>query len=164
MVSLSLLYEKYRRLMYQVAFGVLGDSHLAEDAVHDAFIRISDHLDMVDDADSLRTKRLMVTVGKNTAIDIYRKRAKQLKREVVVEDYDECAEAVVYMEEEEELPKLITDLPPIYRDVFLLKYSSMYENSEISAILGIPEGTVRQRLARGKVMVEKAWKEMHEEG
>ena len=106
----------------------------------------------------------MVTVGKNTAIDIYRKRAKQLKREVVVEDYDECAEAVVYMEEEEELPKLITDLPPIYRDVFLLKYSSMYENSEISAILGIPEGTVRQRLARGKVMVEKAWKEMHEEG
>ena len=47
-------------------------------------------------------------------------------------------------------------LPDIYRDIFLLKYSSCLDNKEISDILRIPEGTIRQRIARGKEMIQKA--------
>ena len=34
------LYETYRKLMHWTAEGILHDEHLAEDAVHEAFLRI----------------------------------------------------------------------------------------------------------------------------
>ena len=157
----NVLYEKYRRLMFQVAMGVLGESYLAEDAVHEAFIKVAGHMEMVDSADSNRTKRFMITVAKNAAIDLYRRNRKLYQREISVEDYDECTDAIVYQETEEddEIPELLRSLPAIYRDVFLLKYSALYENHEIAKILDIPEGTVRQRIARGKAMVTKQLEE-----
>ena len=41
-----------------------------------------------------------------------------------------------------------------YRDVFILKYSSHMSNSDIARILDISEGTVRQRIARGKELIK----------
>ena len=45
-------------------------------------------------------------------------------------------------------------MPPKYRDIFLMKYSAHLENAEIAEICGLREGTVRQRLARGKRLIE----------
>ena len=55
-----------------------------------------------------------------------------------------------------EVLDILKNLPDIYRDIFLLKYSSCLDNKEISDILRIPEGTIRQRIARGKEMIQKA--------
>ena len=47
------------------------------------------------------------------------------------------------------------NLPVKYRDVFLLKYSNHMSNAEISKILNISEGTIRQRIARGKLIIKE---------
>ena len=153
----DVLYEKYKRLMFKIAMDVLNEPFLAEDAVHDTFIKLAGRMDMVDDADSRRTMRLLVTMTKNTAIDIYRRNSKLFEREISVEDYDECGDAVISFDcdPEDDVPEILASLPPIYRDVFLLKYSALYENNEIARILDIPEGTVRQRIARGKALIRK---------
>ena len=55
---------------------------------------------------------------------------------------------------ENEVLDILKNLPEKYKDVFLLKYSADMENSEIGKAGGIKEATVRQRIARGKVLIE----------
>ena len=51
---------------------------------------------------------------------------------------------------------ILRRLPVKYRDVFLPKYSDNMDNDEIAKVLNITEGTIRQRLSRGKIMIQEA--------
>ena len=152
------IYETYRCFMMKIAFDVLKDDHMAEDAVHEAFVKVAENMDQIEETESLRTKRYLATIVKNTAIDIYRKRKRTFGREISADDPDIYNGAVTYMETDvdNEILDILKNLPEIYRDVFLLKYSSCLDNREISRILGISEGTIRQRIARGKELIQKA--------
>lgn len=158
-----ILYEKYRHLMQKVAADVLKDRFLAEDAVHNAFISLAAHMDKIGDLDSLQTKRYLITVSKNAAVDIYRKKNVQIHREVSMDGLVEDV-PMSYMETDLEngVLDILKNLPAKYRDIFLLKYSSCLENSEIASLCGIQEGTVRQRISRGKIMIEEALKKWEE--
>ena len=52
------IYENYRHFMWYIAQQKLKDTHLAEDAVQEAFLALTRHLDKVEDAHSPRTKKL----------------------------------------------------------------------------------------------------------
>lgn len=152
-----LLYEKYRYLMMKIAKDVLRDKYLAEDAVHESFIKVAKNMKKIKDVDAVKTKRYLITITKNTAIDKYRVQDKQMKREVYVDEIEGMSDDIVYNEVDvdNEVLQILTNLPVKYRDVFLLKYSNHMSNSEISNLLGISEGTIRQRIARGKKIVEE---------
>lgn len=147
-----ILYDKYRYLMQKVAMEVLHDRFLAEDAVHNAFINLAMHMDDIGKPESLQTKRYLITVVKNAAVDLYRKKNTQVQREVYVDELVGKDIPVVYMETdlENDVLDILKNLPVKYRDIFLLKYSGNLENREIARLCGIQEGTVRQRIARGK--------------
>ena len=153
-----ILYEKYRNLMMKVAFNVLQDRYLAEDAVHSAFVKLAKSMEKIGEVDALETKRYLITITKNATIDIYRKRRTQMKREIYVDELAESEQPLTYMETDMDnrILDVLKNLPVKYRDVFLLKYSSHMENKEIAQVLRISEGNVRQRLARGKEMIQKA--------
>ncbi len=70
-----ILYEKYQYLMQKVAMDILHDCFLTEDAVHNAFVKLAKHMDRIGDLESLQTKRYLITIVKNSAIDIYRNSA-----------------------------------------------------------------------------------------
>lgn len=161
-----ILYEKYRYLMQTVAMDVLHDRFGAEDAVHNAFINLIMHMDDIGEPESLQTKRYLITVVKNAAVDLYRKKNVQVKREVYMDELDEEDIPAAYMETdlENDVLDILKNLPAKYRDIFLLKYSSHLENNEIARLCGIQEGTVRQRISRGKVLIEKALKELETDG
>lgn len=155
----AILYEKYRYLMQKVAADVLNDHFLAEDAVHNAFISLAAHMDKIENPDSLRTKRYLITITKNAAVDIYRKKNVQIHREVYMDELEEDV-PMSYMETDLEngVLDILKKLPVKYRDIFLLKYSAHMENSEIANLCGIQEGTVRQRISRGKALIEEELK------
>lgn len=81
-----ILYEKYRYLMQKVATDVLRDCFLAEDAVHDAFMHLAKNMGKVDETDSVATKRYLITITKNAAIDIYRKKRVQMQKEIYIDE------------------------------------------------------------------------------
>lgn len=153
-----ILYEKYRNLMMKVAYDVLHDKYLAEDSVHSAFVKVAKSMEKIGEVDSLETKRYLITITKNATIDIYRKRSTQMKKEIYVDELAESEQPLTYMETDidNRILDILKNLPVKYRDVFLLKYSSHMENKEIAQVLRITEGNVRQRLARGKEMIQKA--------
>lgn len=159
-----LIYERYRYLVYKVVFDVLQDSYLAEDALQETFWKIAKSMEKLGEAEELRTKRYIITVAKGAAIDIYRKRKRQMKKEIYVDELSNVAEPCTYMETDVEnaVLDILKNLPVKYRDVFLLKYSSNLENEEIAQLLGITEAVVRKRISRGKVMIQEALDKMEE--
>lgn len=148
----AILYEKYRYLMRKVALDILHDYFLAEDAVHNAFINLAMHMDNIGEPESLQTKRYLITIAKNASIDIYRKRNLQMQREIYMDELGEENQSMAYMETDldNDVLDILKNLPIKYRDIFLLKYSANLKNSEIAKLCGIQEGTVRQRIVRGK--------------
>lgn len=156
------LYDKYRHLMMKTALDVLHDTYLAEDAVHNAFISLAYNLDKVDESENIPTKLYLIACARNAAIDLYRKRSSQVKKETMLEDVVEKDGYASYIESDLEngVLDILKNLPLKYRDVFMLKYVNHMENREIAEVCGILEGTVRQRIARGKVIIEQKIREM----
>lgn len=159
-----ILYEKYRYLMQKIALDVLQDSFLAEDAVHNAFVSLAYNLDKLDESEDIPTKLYLVACARNAAFDLYRKRRSQMKKETVLEEVIEKDGHATYIESdlENSVLDILKNLPMKYRDVFMLKYVNHMENREIAEVCGILEGTVRQRLSRGKVIIERKIREMEE--
>lgn len=81
-----------------------------------------------------------------------------MRREILVDELGENEVPLTYVETDVDnrVLDILKNLPVKYRDVFLLKYSSKLDNDEIADLLKISEGTLRQRLARGKEMIQEA--------
>ncbi len=160
----EILYEKYRYMMYSSANDVLKDAYLAEDVVHDSFVKIARNMHKIGEVDDKETKNFIMTITKNTALDAYRKRAKSMEQELFVTDIDE-SESVYevssdYSVEEEvfgesEIISILRGMKDSYKYIFLLKYVNGLENKEIADILNITEEVVRKRISRGKSIIEK---------
>ena len=74
------LYLKYRRQMKIIAFKILGDEGLAEDAVHNAFLKIISAFDKFNEIDCQKTKNLIVIIIRSVSIDMYRKRKREFEK------------------------------------------------------------------------------------
>lgn len=159
-----ILYEKYKFLMQKVAMDVLHDSYFAEDAVHNAFMKLAKHMGDIGATESLSTKRYLITITKNAAIDIYRKRNSQIHKEIYIDELGEEELPLTYIETDidNQILDVLKNLPVKYRDIFLLKYAAQLENREIAEMCGIQEVTVRQRIARGKALLEDALRKPEE--
>ena len=152
-----IIHEKYRLLILKVAFDVLEDTHEAEDAVQEAFIKVARNMKCIGEVDSDKTKRFLITVTKNAARDMLRRKSSRSQYETYVDEMEHVKVPVVYQETDIDCDHLniLKNLPPKYRDIFVLKYAYCYENKEIARILGITEGNVRQRIARGKIKIQE---------
>ena len=149
------LYERYRYLMFKIAVDILHEHHLAEDALQEAFVRVAKHMECIGQLEETATKRYLITITKNAAIDLYRKQNNLRSREIYVDELADNQMPLDYMEPEadSEALDILKNLPPKDRDVFLLKYSAHQSNQQIAKACGIREGTVRQRLARGRQLI-----------
>lgn len=152
------VYLTYRNYMYKVSLDILHDQYLAEDSVHEAFIKIYRNIDKIKDLKDNNTKRVIQIITKNTAVDIYRKRKKQFGAELDIENANNIGFEDNYNVSDDIFTLAVKSLPDIYSEVLLLKYAAEYNNDEISEILDINPANVRKRLQRGKKMLETSLK------
>ena len=76
------LYLAYRGLMYHVAYHILKNPQDAEDAVHQSFVKLAEHMATIPDGPCPRTRNLVVTVAERKAIDLYRSRQRHPETEL----------------------------------------------------------------------------------
>lgn len=150
------LYHQHRHTMFGVAFNCLKDHHLAEDAVHDAFLRILKHLDRIRDFECNKMRTYFVLIVKNIAIDMLR-RQKHLEPDALEDFADVLSdsrqapdEAFISQEGHDVLMKVMKSMPQSSLDVLSLKMVYGFDNSQIAQLLSIPETTIRVRLFRGR--------------
>lgn len=151
----TLLYEKYRYLLWYVAKDILKDKDLAEDAVQEAFLTLTGHLDHVGDVESPRTKRFLVTIVKSRAIDLLRKekRAEFTEYEDALGDAageNDTLDAYLQLESYERLVEAIRSLDENYRVVLECRYLHELSEKETAQVLGLAEKTVNVRTYRAR--------------
>ena len=124
--------------LYRTAKGILGNETLALDAVSEAVFRAFRGIKHLREPKYAETWFMRILL--NVANDMRRKQ----KYELTVEKLPEGS----YYDDHNNLEfnQLIEILQPELREIVSLKYYSGYTLAEISAILKIPEGTVKSRL------------------
>lgn len=165
----ELLYERYRQLMYWVAKDILQDEGLAEDAVHEAFLRVIKNFDKIGEILCLETKNFAVVIVRNIAINMRDKKARNEKELNVANEklresidlrkdtlhdileniscgFDETVDGLM----RKELIHIILSLPHTDREILLLYGYIGYSIAEIAAFLDITEAAAYKRLQRAR--------------
>jgi len=155
----EILYTTYRKLMFYIANQILKDEYLAEDATHQAFLKIIENIDKIEDVHCHKTKSYIVIIVKNNAINLYNKRKRNTT--IPLEQMEFCIsdESFSRLEDLDYLTKTVMKLPVIYKEVLTLKYVQECSNAEIAQTLGISEATVRKRLERARHKLEESLKQ-----
>lgn len=157
------LYDKYKFTMLHTANSILKDHSLAEDAVHDAFIRIAKNFKKIGDVDSLRTKGFVVIVVKNVALTMVRRRSGTYIMEdesAVYQISDSDSNDVFSKISFDSIVQQIINLPDIYKEVLYLRLVSEMQIKEIAEVLRLSAETVKKRIQRGrKILIENLRKD-----
>jgi RNA polymerase sigma-70 factor (ECF subfamily) len=147
------------RLVYKVAYSVLRNHHDAEDAAQETFLRF---LRQRKRWGQIRDRRAwLASVAWRVALD-----RKRMPVEITLEDaaevvsklradgagVDEIAASRQMMSLVE---RLVGSLPRDLREVLILSTTEELTSAEISQVLGIPEGSVRTRLLRGREILRE---------
>lgn len=140
------IYNTYKGLMYHVAFKILNNESDAEDAVHNAFMKIAEHIRKISEPVCPKTQSYVVTIVERKAIDIYRSH----QRKQHVEYNDEIVGMSVDAHQISGLSLCLAKLPLRYRESIMLKYYHGLTCKEIARHLNISESNAIKLDQRSK--------------
>lgn len=147
------LYNLHKRTMLYKARDILKDDYLAEDAVHDAFLRVIKNFTKIGEVDCPRTRSFLVMIVRNVSLT----RLAKLKQEPLMEDMEPLPndnstieDDVFHRIECETIMAALEKLPLQYRDVLYLQYVEEYKLTEIAALFDLSQEVVKKRAQRGK--------------
>jgi RNA polymerase sigma-70 factor (ECF subfamily) len=147
---------RYRRRVFHIAYKFTGKHDQAEDLTQEIFLKLFKSLDKFNrDADF---GTWLTSVARNYCIDHYR--ASKREREVMVEDLLAFDQAVASsgnpqrrLEESDRRSFLragLERLPDKLREAVVLRDLQGLSYQEMADRLGLPEGTVKSRINRGR--------------
>lgn len=143
------IYLKYRGLMYRVADSILHNRQDAEDAVHNAFLRIIKHFKKFQTTPVEDLAPQFVVIARNEAISLLRKR----KGDAPLEDWDGLAASSESVSDYHALVDSFTRLPQTYRAAMEMKLLLGCSDGEIAAKLGLSKTAVSTRISRGRQLL-----------
>ncbi len=153
--ALAELFDRVGRVAYGIAFRILRDERLAEDAVQEGFLAVWRSAATFR-AERAKASTWVVTLVHRRAVDIVRReerrRAEPLEP-VGGQDTPDPAgsaedEAWLGFERERVLGALAA-LPDAQRESLELAYYGGYSQSELAEMLGVPIGTIKSRMFAG---------------
>lgn len=149
------VYLEYRSLMYYVANRILNNPQDAEDAVHNAFVKIAENISKISEPVCPKMKAFVVTIVEHTAIDLYRKKRRQANG-----DYpDEISGVEIDLGSRSVLSGCIGKLPARYRQILLLKYVYGFTNREAAKIMDTTVANVSKLDQRAKTRLRELCQE-----
>lgn len=155
------IYLLYRHTMIYEANQILNDQMLAEDAVHDAFLRMMNQLENISDPECHKTRAFVVIVVRNIALDMYRRKQRQAEKHVGSVVFADAEDALnpeeIYEQKElcEDINRVMNQMHPAYAEILALKYTFEYSDQEIAQLLGITHENARTRLHRAKQQLKQ---------
>ena len=160
------LFNKYLPMMRNLAYSIIKDHHLAEDAVQEAMIRLSQNTYKIDNIDSNQSKNYVYTVTKNEALKITIKENDRKKFEEDVLFYDESGLNNIEGQLDIDafcdkygfsigIAEVINNLGEIDKDIIIYKYGAGYSLKEIAELIGLNYDAVIKRHQRALKKVKE---------
>lgn len=154
----QMIYQMFHHRVYQTAYFVVKDPHLAHDVLQETFLKAFKKLDTLSDLDKIGP--WLGVIATRTAIDFIRKNSNRNgipTEDVLLLEKSELKEIVSPVEEvvekqmlQTELFSKIQELKPECREILVLKYYYDLTDREIASSLELNIGTVKSRHHRAK--------------
>ena len=148
--ALAELYRRFGRLAYGLAFRVLRDDALAQDAVQEAFLGVWRAADRFM-AERAKPSTWLLTLVHRRAVDLVRR--EERRRAEPLPDAEqsgaETADEAELAAERQTIRDALRKLPPEQREAIELAYYGGYTQSELAERLGQPLGTIKSRMFTG---------------
>ncbi len=159
----AVLVERYKRLVHDVVYRMLGDPQEAEDVAQETFVKA--YLSLRGFRGESRFSTWLCRIALNRCKDVLRRRKREPLIRVaqdeepagpeVADDTDTPMVDLERREREARLHRALTRLPVKYREAVVLRHIEGMEFTEMGALLGIPVGAARVRTFRGREMLRK---------
>jgi RNA polymerase sigma-70 factor, ECF subfamily len=153
--AFALLVRRHERRVYNLAYRMLGRVEDARDATQDAFLACFRHLGAFRGDSAFGTWLHRIAV--NACYDSLRRRRGEVVsldgatvESTPAPDHAEGAVAAV------DVQRALMEVPPDYRAVLILHELQDVPVDDVAAALGVPVGTVKSRLHRGRAALGRA--------
>ncbi len=158
----KVVYERFAGKMLAVCTRYCANRADAEEVMLDGFMRVFEKISQFREEGSFEgwIRRVMVSESL-----MFLRKSKQWRQEVPIEDITvepdyEWADAAL---NENDLLRLVNQLPDGYRTVFNLYAIEGYAHAEIAEMLGISEGTSKSQLSRARLQLQMSVKKVEQE-
>lgn len=149
--AVRLVYRAYGRLVYAVAYRVLRDAGLAEEATQQTFLKAWRAADSLDENREMAP--WLATIARRVAIDVHRSEAPRsadplesvAAGDPALTTEPQSAEALHGVWE---VRRALDELPPDEQEVIRLQHFEELTHTEIAVRLQLPAGTVKSRSFR----------------
>ncbi len=159
-VALDALLRRHYDRVHAVCRRIAGGTRDADDAAQEAMIRIVRSLDRFDGRSAFGTWAYRIAT--NASLDELRRRGRRPALHVVQEGEEdmprEAADPLAHRTVESVADRMLIDqalaeLPEDFRVPVVMRDVGDLDYAEIAAELGVPIGTVKSRIARGRKML-----------
>ena len=142
------LIEENIKSIYRVAKGILSSEDDIEDAIQNTILKAYSNIKTLRKEELFKTWLIKILINECNKIYNFNKKCISLDK-VIEEQYNDKYENLDF--------KIAVDsLPEELRLVIVLFYFEDLKISEVSEIIGIPEGTVKSRLSRAKTKISES--------
>lgn len=152
--AFSLLVRRWEGPIQRLCTRMTGDAHMAQDLTQEAFARL--FAARASYRPGARFSTFLWRIALNACCDERRRRAS--RPETLLDAYDDGPDGVAFSaaspdaaaaqrEEGELVRAAVAGLPEHYRAVVVLRHYEGLKFREVAEVLGIPEGTVKSRMA-----------------
>lgn len=162
----KILYETYVRKMYSICLRYSSDADSAQDLLQEGFIKVFANVNSFQEKGSFEgwLKRIFI----NLALENLRKKKSIVHTSDDIQNIpdivdDSTEDDQMYKISENDLLKMVQDLPRGYSAVFNLYAIEDYSHKEIAEMLGISEGTSRSQYVRARQLLQEKVKQFIKE-
>jgi RNA polymerase sigma-70 factor (ECF subfamily) len=153
--AMEALYDRYGKASYSLARRILGDETLTHDVVQEVFLALWRDASRFD-AQRGTVATYLLSLTHHRAVDVVRReesvRRRRAAEEAVTFEADPAADVqgeVETRERRQRVRRALSGLPESQRQALALAYFGGYTQREVAALVGVPLGTVKTRMAAG---------------
>lgn len=151
MFAFDLFYKRYNKKVFKFVYLILKSEEESENIVQDVFLSLWINRNRIDKNSS--AKYYIFTIAYNSAISVIRKKAKEkkfLEYLMTLQRYDHGSVdlELEYNEAVTNLDKIIENLPPRQKEVFLLHRVDELKYLDIGKRLNISVNTIENHMSR----------------
>ena len=148
------LYESFYSTLVWLAYAILLDRNLAEDAAQQAFVKACEKLGSLQQVN--RFGPWLSRICRNEAYQLLRDRQRRESRETAAPEPVTMVDTRDTEEDLDQVKAAVDRLPEMYREIVVLHYYQRLDYRKIASLLGVAGHTVRGRLFRARKMVMKS--------
>ena len=150
--ALDELYNRYNRMVFGLALGLVGDRATAEEITLDVFTKVWHKADIYH-ADRAKASTWLISITRYQAIDVLRRRGARPQQvawmeipSLISSDGHNPEIIAEHNIQQEEIHDAIAQLPEAQKQALGLAFFAGYSHTQIAEVLDQPLGTVKTRI------------------